>query len=282
MVNVGLSPGSILGIVIAVAGGLLYFLRSWRPELARDHDIFFAAVGLLCGGILFFQGWRLDPILLFGQLLLSGASIFFAADSIRLRSVATDQARRNTPIVDDDRPVSRVYRAELDEFDSFDEEPPVRRIRSAREGSARSRTGYTDELEGEARSTRRLTSKRSGTGRPPGEGSASGKRRPPRPESGYSDAGYSEDLDNNTSSPRPPSERRPRPSSNRPPSDRPSTDRTERPSPPASGRPPRKRPRPESPPASDGDYVDYQPLDYPDGSDYNSESDNSSNFDEDR
>ncbi len=114
MVNFGVNPASILGIFLAVAGASLYFLRSVRPELSRDHDIFFAAIGLLCGFILLFQGWRLDPILAFGQFLLTSSAIFFAVESIRLRAVATEQARRNTPTVDRDRPVSRtrVYREE--------------------------------------------------------------------------------------------------------------------------------------------------------------------------
>jgi hypothetical protein len=118
MVNFGLNSASILGIFLAVAGASLYFLRTVRPELSRDHDIFFAAVGLLCGFILLFQGWRLDPILQFGQFLLTGSTIFFAVESIRLRQVATEQARRNTPTVDRERPVSRtrVYREE--EYDS--------------------------------------------------------------------------------------------------------------------------------------------------------------------
>ncbi|HHP7232471.1 MAG TPA: Ycf66 family protein [Xenococcaceae cyanobacterium] len=119
MVNFGLNSASILGLFLAVAGASLYFLRSVRPELSRDHDIFFAAVGLLCGFILLFQGWRLDPILQFGQFLLSGSAIFFAVESIRLRGVATEQARRNTPTVDRDRPVSRtrVYREAESERD---------------------------------------------------------------------------------------------------------------------------------------------------------------------
>ena len=76
-----------------MCGGGLYFLRSFKPALARDYDVFFAAIGLLCGGILFFQGWRLDPILQFGQFLLAGTTVFFAYESVRLRGVATDQAR---------------------------------------------------------------------------------------------------------------------------------------------------------------------------------------------
>lgn len=46
---------------------------------------FFSCIGLLCGGILFFQGWRLDPILLLSQILLSGTTIFFIAESLYLR-----------------------------------------------------------------------------------------------------------------------------------------------------------------------------------------------------
>ncbi|MBD0389788.1 MAG: Ycf66 family protein [Nostoc sp. C3-bin3] len=146
-VNFGANSASILGIFLAVAGAALYFLRTVRPELSRDQDIFFAAVGLLCGFILVFQGWRLDPILQFGQLLLVGTTVFFAVESIRLRSIATQQAKRNTPIVDDEREVSRnysyndrrKYEAEMDaDLDPLpyedEEERPVRaRIRGSRD-----------------------------------------------------------------------------------------------------------------------------------------------------
>ena len=106
MVNASLNWASIVGIVLAVCGGGLYFLRSFKPALARDYDVFFAAIGLLCGGILFFQGWRLDPILQFGQFLLAGTTVFFAYESGRLRGVATDQARRSSYF--DDDPISMV------------------------------------------------------------------------------------------------------------------------------------------------------------------------------
>ena len=36
---------------------------------------------------LYLQGWRLDPILLFGQLLVVGAAVTFAVEAIRLRSI---------------------------------------------------------------------------------------------------------------------------------------------------------------------------------------------------
>ena len=126
MVNASLNWASIVGIVLAVCGGGLYFLRSFKPALARDYDVFFAAIGLLCGGILFFQGWRLDPILQFGQFLLAGTTVFFAYESVRLRGIATDQARRSSFFEDDD--MSNMPRTNPrdrweDDYDKFEQSP---------------------------------------------------------------------------------------------------------------------------------------------------------------
>lgn len=55
-------------------------------NLSLYYDLFFSSVGLLCGGILIFQGWRLDPILLLCQFLLSATTIFFIAESLWLRN----------------------------------------------------------------------------------------------------------------------------------------------------------------------------------------------------
>jgi hypothetical protein len=138
VVNASLNWASIVGIVLAVGGALLYFMRSFKPALARDYDVFFAAVGLLCGGILFFQGWRLDPILQFGQFLLAGTTVFFAYESVRLRGVTTEQARRSS-YFDDDEPAPRPRmgggRDWRDDADRLDEPQPLRRrIRSREEG----------------------------------------------------------------------------------------------------------------------------------------------------
>jgi hypothetical protein len=195
MVNVGLGWSSVVGILLAASGLALYFLRSLRPKLARDHDIFFAAVALLCGGILFFQGWRQDPILQFGQFMLTGSAVFFAVESIRLRSVTTEQAKRTTPIVDDERPVSRVYKAELDDLDAFDQRSPVaRRIRGARDVRP-GRDDYRDEYDGDAR--RRPTARPSEDDR---EGPSSARRRRPRADEGMVDSqNYFLDEDRGTS-----------------------------------------------------------------------------------
>ena len=130
MVNASLNWASIVGIVLAVGGAMLYFMRSFKPALARDYDVFFAAIGLLCGGILFFQGWRLDPILQFGQFLLAGTTVFFAYESVRLRGISAEQARRSAYF--DEEPPARGQapgmRGGYDEaYDSFDEPQPLRR-----------------------------------------------------------------------------------------------------------------------------------------------------------
>ncbi len=246
MVNIGLNPGSLLGIMLALAGASLYLLRSQRPALARDHDIFFAAIALLSGGILFFQGWRLDPILQFLQFLLAGSAVFYAYDGIRLRGVTTQQAKRSTPIVDDDRPVSRVYRAELDELNPYEDRPVRRRIPGSRE--PRNRDDYE-----EGTSSRRIAS-RSNDERPGPADRSRRKSSRPRTErpSGYSND-FGDDIDI----------RDERPSRSRGPASRPGDQ------PPASSRSRRSRsaddvvssrdrnPDIEVPPS---EYVDYRPI----------------------
>ena len=132
MVNASLNWASIVGIVLAVGGAMLYFMRSFKPALARDYDVFFAAIGLLCGGILFFQGWRLDPILQFGQFLLAGTTVFFAYESVRLRGISAEQAKRSAYF--DDEPEAEIpaggggLRGGYDDpYERFDEPQPIRR-----------------------------------------------------------------------------------------------------------------------------------------------------------
>ena len=143
MVNASLNWASIVGIVLAVGGALLYFMRSFKPALARDYDVFFAAIGLLCGGILFFQGWRLDPILQFGQFLLAATTVFFAYESVRLRGITTEQARRSS-YFDEEEPPPAPFRprdglggrAGWDsDYDRFEEPEPLRRRIPSREAS---------------------------------------------------------------------------------------------------------------------------------------------------
>lgn len=232
MLNWSLGLGGILGIVLMVAGVGLYFLRTVRPNLARDHDIVFSAVALLCGGILLFQSWRLDPILQFAQFLSIGSAVWFAYEAVRLRGITTEQAKRSTPLVDDERPVSRVYRAELDELTPLDEQRNVtRRIRGSREGrpddydDERGRDGrgdrYASGSDSRRRNARPLPPEREGMGN--------------RDDDSDSSRGMRESIRDDSFSPRRNGNNRPAPS-------------------------PRRR-------GGDADYVDYRPVDFPEGAD---------------
>ncbi|MDJ0736092.1 MAG: Ycf66 family protein [Nostocaceae cyanobacterium] len=290
-VNFGTNSASILGIFLAVAGAALYFLRSVRPELSRDQDIFFAAVGLLCGFILIFQGWRLDPILQFGQLLLVGTTVYFAFESIRLRGIATEQAKRSTPIVDRERPVSDRYsyyerkspyeaevEADLEPLpydDYYEEERPRKRIPGSREGRS-SRSDYYEE-EPPRRIERRRSSDRPETSDRPR------KRDRPRPtsrnverleESDWDRDTYSTTVDDWEQSLR--SQRR-RPRSSSDVSTRPETSERETPPRRRRRRPPSNDYSSPSPSPVDDDVmpVDYKPIDQSD-----EKPDNSANVDD--
>lgn len=163
MINLGFGFPALMGVALFLGGVSLYFIRTWRPKLARDHDIFFAAIGVLCSGILVFQGWRLDPILAFGQFLLTGSTIFFAVEAIRMRGLATQQARERTPVVDEERSVSPMYsyaEAELDELEPMEEYPANRRIRGSQDYRSSRSDSYEDEY------PRRPSTRRSSYNRP--------------------------------------------------------------------------------------------------------------------
>ena len=95
MINISFSPNIILGIILIIGVTLLYLLRLVKPEVARDEDIFFATIGLLYSGILIIHGWRLDPILLFSQVLVITAVLAAGWENIRLRGVLAMLALRD-------------------------------------------------------------------------------------------------------------------------------------------------------------------------------------------
>ena len=80
MVNFSLNWASIVGILLVISGIPLFAfsVASISRISSSSSDYVFRILNLigllsipfLCGGILFFQGWRLDPILQFGQFLL--------------------------------------------------------------------------------------------------------------------------------------------------------------------------------------------------------------------
>jgi hypothetical protein len=93
MIHMELGPSTIVGVGLALIGFVLYFVKTKKPDLSRDYDLFFSSVGLLCGGILIFQGWRLDPLLLLCQILSSATAIFFIGESLWLRSTKSKKKK---------------------------------------------------------------------------------------------------------------------------------------------------------------------------------------------
>ena len=87
MINIAFGANLILGFILVLGVTILYFVRIVRPELSRDEDIFFATLGLIYGCILIIHGWRLDPILLFSQVLIIIISLSAGWDNIRLRGL---------------------------------------------------------------------------------------------------------------------------------------------------------------------------------------------------
>lgn len=87
MINVIVEPALLLGGTFAVVMILLYSLRFINPNLATDWDIFISTLGIVYSSILVIHGWRLDPILLFSQVLLIFITFSFCWILIRQREI---------------------------------------------------------------------------------------------------------------------------------------------------------------------------------------------------
>ena len=117
MINIGGNPLMILLSIVAALGGVgLYFVRNFRPELARDHDIFFSAIALVYGIILLAFNFRMEITTQLAQVLVVGFAGWFAVESLVLRQALANQARRapSSPLVEDEEPIGSDYRVEID------------------------------------------------------------------------------------------------------------------------------------------------------------------------
>jgi hypothetical protein len=93
MINFSFGLNIFLAIIVTIGVLLLYFLRNVKPEVARDEDIFFATLGLLYSCILIIHGWRLDPILLFSQVLIVITVLVAGWENIRLRGLIANMTK---------------------------------------------------------------------------------------------------------------------------------------------------------------------------------------------
>ncbi|MFQ3679822.1 MAG: Ycf66 family protein [Pseudanabaenaceae cyanobacterium] len=95
MINIGGNPLMILLAIVAALGGVgLYFVRSFKPQLARDHDIFFSAIALVYGIILLAFNFRMEITTQLAQVLVVSFAGWFAIESLTLRQLVADQARQ--------------------------------------------------------------------------------------------------------------------------------------------------------------------------------------------
>ena len=83
MVHASLNWASIVGIVLLIGGFVPFF---WKIESKGKYDLLMGFIAWICGTILFFQGWRLDPMLQFGQILLVGLTVLMCYENIQLRN----------------------------------------------------------------------------------------------------------------------------------------------------------------------------------------------------
>jgi hypothetical protein len=87
MINVIVEPALLLGVSFAIVMIFFYSLRFMNPDLATDWDIFITTLGIVYSSILIIHGWRLDPILLFSQVLLVFITFSFCWILIRQREI---------------------------------------------------------------------------------------------------------------------------------------------------------------------------------------------------
>jgi Ycf66 protein N-terminus len=280
------TPALLFGLILLVASIALFVFGRLKPEIQRDSDSVYAIIGVVCSLILFGSAFDLSLGMSFQQLLMIGALIALMWENIQARQpksvgsrrgmldgvrgwgrdTSTDMSRRGAPM-EDDRPVSR-YRAELDDLAPLEEQRTNRRIRGARDGR--------DEDWGDRPATRREYAD-GATRRPRGSMNGSpmvdNEDDRPRlraaralpPDRSVERVNTSWDDDKPVRRPRPSSaDEAPRSSADR------SSDRSGDPR--SNSRVERVRP-PSSRRRSSGssDYVDYQPVDYPEsgnGKDY--------------
>jgi Mn2+/Fe2+ NRAMP family transporter len=87
MINIIFEPALLLGVSFSFLMIFFYSLRFINPDLSTDWDIFITTLGIVYSSILIIHGWRLDPILLFSQVLLIFISFSFCWILIRQREI---------------------------------------------------------------------------------------------------------------------------------------------------------------------------------------------------
>lgn len=77
---------------------VFYYLNCQNKLVIKDSDVLFSSLILLNGGILLFQGWRLDPLLLFTEIVSTLLIIWFAIENINLRDQLINSSKSEKKI----------------------------------------------------------------------------------------------------------------------------------------------------------------------------------------
>ena len=93
MININFGPNIFLSIILLFGIVILYGLRKVKPEVSRDEDLFFVITGFFYCEILMIHGWRLDPILLFSQVLIITTVLVAGWENIRLRGLISNMVK---------------------------------------------------------------------------------------------------------------------------------------------------------------------------------------------
>lgn len=90
MINIIFEPTLVLSFLMCLTFFSLYLIRylnTTKINYVRTVDGIYIVIGILYVIILLEHGWRLDPILLFGQYLLVSMATLMMIDNLRLRKL---------------------------------------------------------------------------------------------------------------------------------------------------------------------------------------------------
>ena len=126
MVNASLNWASIVGIVLLIGGFAPFF---WKTESKGKYDLLMGFIAWICGTILFFQGWRLDPMLQFGQILLVGLTVLMCYENIQLRNRLFKLRNKNSNQYSNNDYESKENAKDWDskKIEDWDDSEPIKR-----------------------------------------------------------------------------------------------------------------------------------------------------------
>ena len=85
MINISFGFCMYICFPLLIGTSVLLLARIASPEIARDQDVFFSTCFLFYIFIISIQGWKLDPILIFSQILIVLATLGIGFENLRLR-----------------------------------------------------------------------------------------------------------------------------------------------------------------------------------------------------